>query len=252
MMRAEMTRPSSRWGDPGAQRALVTGMRPASVASLGPHLAARTAFIDGQVVRAIDRGVTPVVILGAGYDDRALRFRTPGVGFYEVDHVVTHADKRRRLESMASDQSDLRLVAADFGADPVDRRLAAAGHDPRRSSVFVCEGLLVYLEEPTIVSLLSTLRSMAPVGSCLVATLAIHADGLRTEDVLLSANAARPNSAAEPWLTILTVDASAQLLTRSGWQTAETTDDVVLGDDAAPRRSINVVAMPGRRGTADH
>jgi O-methyltransferase involved in polyketide biosynthesis len=91
MMRAEFPRASSPWGEPSAQAALTAGLAPVTVDSLRPHLAARTLFIDGQVEQAIDRGVTQVVILGAGY------FRNPGVRFFEVDHPTTQADKRFHL-----------------------------------------------------------------------------------------------------------------------------------------------------------
>lgn len=45
------------------------------------------------------------------------------------------------------------LAAADFRRDDVGAVLAAAGHDAGDSSLFICEGLLVYLDEPTIARL---------------------------------------------------------------------------------------------------
>src|SRR3954451_5426825 len=43
------------------------------------------------------RNHEPVIVPRAGYDCRALRFRTPGVRFFEVDHPATRHDKRARL-----------------------------------------------------------------------------------------------------------------------------------------------------------
>ncbi len=59
------------------------------------YLRARTAFFDQAVVDSIDSGVRQVVIGGAGYDGRALRYAKPGVRWFEVDHPSTQADKRR-------------------------------------------------------------------------------------------------------------------------------------------------------------
>jgi hypothetical protein len=41
------------------------------------HLIARTRFVDRVVVRALDDGIPQVVLAGAGYDGRALRYARP-------------------------------------------------------------------------------------------------------------------------------------------------------------------------------
>jgi methyltransferase (TIGR00027 family) len=65
-------------------------------------MAARTRFFDSGLLHACERGVGQVVIVGAGYDGRPLRFRRPGVTFYELDHPATQADKRARLAEVAA------------------------------------------------------------------------------------------------------------------------------------------------------
>src|SRR3954463_3213721 len=47
----------------------------------------RTHHVDGALKRAANDGVTQVVILGAGFDSRAYRFRSayPQLRFFEVD-----------------------------------------------------------------------------------------------------------------------------------------------------------------------
>src|SRR5262249_30610997 len=150
-----------------------------------------------QVTSAIQAGADQVVVLGAGYDDRALRFRTPGVTFFEVDHPDTQADKRSRLNEIlaGSLRDQLRggpvLVAADFGSDDVPAMLAGAGHDPLRATLFLCEGLLVYLDQPTTVRFLSGVRDAAADGSVLAASLSVHAEGLDSATVVARGNARR-------------------------------------------------------------
>src|ERR1700728_4123003 len=171
LTRAEFSRPHSQDGDPDAQRRLCRGMRPTGTGGLRARLAARTRFFDEQVLAAISAGIPQVVIVGAGYDDRALRFRAPGVRFFELDHPDTQADKARRLRAIKSGSKPV-LAPADFRYDDAASVLAASGHDAGQPTLFVCEGLLVYLDRPTCVGLLATLRSRAAPGSELAVSLA--------------------------------------------------------------------------------
>src|SRR5262245_21420579 len=45
-------------------------------------LHARTRFFDENLVVALRAGIEQIVVLGAGYDGRALRYRTPNVQFF--------------------------------------------------------------------------------------------------------------------------------------------------------------------------
>ena len=97
LTRADLVRPHSLEGDADAQRRLCQDMRFRPPPWLQPSIAARTRFVDEQVAAAIAAGLRQVVICGAGYDDRALRFRTTGVRFFELDHPATQDDKARLL-----------------------------------------------------------------------------------------------------------------------------------------------------------
>ncbi len=152
--RATLSRPSSPAGDPDAQAILAAGMSPVVDPTTRARLSARTVFFDTRVALAVAGAPTQVVVLGAGYDDRALRFRTPGVRFFEVDHPATQDDKRRRLEEAGLDCSGLTLVAADFRVDDVAVVLERAGHRADLPTLVLAEGLLVYLDESAVVGLL--------------------------------------------------------------------------------------------------
>jgi len=242
--RAEFTRPHSPGGDPDAQRRLCEGMPPAWVGRLGPHLEARTHFFDDRVLTAIGRGIEQIVILGAGYDDRALRFRTPGIHFFELDHPITQVDKRRRLEALPAGLEELTLAPLDFRTDDLGSVLAGCGHDAGRPSLYICEGVLVYLDEPTTIALLGGAASRAAGGSVLAASVAIHAAGVQSAKVVAAANARRPNATAEPWRTMLPAGAQIELLSRSGWAVDLAVDDATMGTGAPPDRSLLVTAHP--------
>jgi methyltransferase (TIGR00027 family) len=244
--RVTFPRPATADGDADAQSRLCTGMSsaPIGTSAMRGHLEARTRFFDAQVLSAIDAGITQVVVLGAGYDDRALRFRSPGVRFFEVDHLGTQADKRHRLARMGADVGALTLVPADFRQDDVASALGRAGHRADRPSLVLAEGLLVYLERDTVVRLLAGTAVRSAPASRLVASLAVHRRGMDSARVVARANAARPGAEAEPWLTILPAQVHLDLLSRSGWTVVEAVDDASLGTGAPPGRSLLVVAAP--------
>lgn len=241
LTRAGLSRPHSPGGDPDAQRRLCRGMRPTGTDSLRPRLAARTGFFDDQVLAAISAGIRQIVIAGAGYDDRALRFRTPGVRFFELDHPGTQADKAARLRGMGVGAGGPVLVPADFRHDDVAAVLAGCGHDAGLL-LFICEGLLVYLDQPTCVGLLAALGTRAAAGSVLAASLSVHRDGQDSERVTAVANARRLSAGTEPWLTILPAAAHLDLLRRAGSVPAEAVDAARLGTGAEPGRSLLVTA----------
>ncbi len=202
---------------------------------------ARTAFVDDAVLSAIAAGVTQVVVVGAGYDDRALRFRTPGVRFFEVDHPLTQADKRGRVEQLGA-AGDVSFVPVDLARDDLGSALDQAGHDATAATLFIAEGLLVYLDVEVIRHLLVVLRQRAAMGSRLVASLAIHADGIDSARAVQVANSRREDSATEPWRTILSRSAHLQLLAASGWLTIQETDIPSAGGRGV---TLLVAAEPG-------
>jgi methyltransferase (TIGR00027 family) len=245
VIRAAIVRPSTPEGDADAQRLLCAGMLIKPPESLRPRIEARTRFIDQRVLAALAGGVRQVVICGAGYDDRALRFRESGVRYFELDHAGTQADKAARLATVPG--TGPVLVQADFSRDDVDALLDAAGHDASQPTLFICEGLLVYLGYADCLRLLAVLATRAASGSELVVTLAVHADGLDTELVLTSANAARRTGRTEPWRTILPRADHLAMLAEAGWQVQDCRDASGLGATAVNgRRSLFVVAQGGQ------
>ena len=244
-VRARFDRPVTTSGDPDAQRRLARGMHPGRAVKLREHLLARTKFFDRAVLDGLSRGIQQVVIVGAGYDDRALRFRTPGVRFFELDQPDTQEDKRRRLESLGDVLNGPTLVPVDFERDSVFERLAIAGQSDRMPTLFVCEGLLVYLGVSDIAELLDGLASRASGGSELVASLAVHPFGMSSEALVNAVNSARGRSAgSEPWRTILPAEAHLSLLRQAGWDELEVLDDADLVRDATPGHSLLVRAQP--------
>ena len=166
--RLEYERVAADYGDPAADQSLTAdvadGQQP-NPGRMHEYLRARTAFFDRAVVNALGRGVRQVVIGGAGYDGRALRYAKPGVTWFELDHPATQADKVARVARLGLERGQVRFIAADFTADPIAEPLLAAGLDPARPTLFLLEGVAVYLERPVVERVLAAFRQVAADGS---------------------------------------------------------------------------------------
>ena len=203
------------YGDPAADDALAAAVANGIEVPDGrmhDYLGVRTAFFDGVVVRAIGGGTTQIVVGGAGYDGRALRYAAPAVRWFEVDHPSTQQEKMAKLRELGLDASHVRFVAADFIRDPVGDRLVAAGLDASRPALFLLEGVAVYLEPAVLERLLGEFRDVAAVGSRLAISMPV-AGTARTGSRFRAAVAGM----GEPALSRFEPDEAVDLLARTGW-----------------------------------
>lgn len=206
-------------GDPEADDRLASdvaaGVEGERNPGMGRYLRFRTAFFDRVVVNGLDRGITQVAVLGAGYDGRALRYAKPGVRWFEVDHPATQGDKRDRMARLAITSPDLTFVAADLVHDDVAAALTAEGFAPDVPSLLLCEGLVVYLAPDVVATLLARLRSIAAAGTRLaLSTRVPGADPVRRQHF-----AERVAGEGEPF-ALGDADVPA-MLTAARWRPAE-------------------------------
>lgn len=137
------------------------------------YMQLRTRFIDDALRAFWASGGRQVVLLGAGYDSRALRLRDalPGLRFFEVDHPATQAVKRARLPELQA--ADVHFVAWDFLSRPVaqlPRALRAGGHDAAAPTLTIWEGVTMYLDAAAIDATVAAVADYSPAGSSLVFT----------------------------------------------------------------------------------
>ncbi len=212
----------ARYGDPAADDALARDVAAAAVGPPGPmrvYRRARTRFFDGGVIGALGRGCRQVVTGAAGYDGRSLRYARPRLSWFEVDHPATQRDKRSRLDRLGIPSGHIRFVAADFSTDPVAERLLSAGLDPDRPSLFLLEGVAVYLEEAVLRSLLAQLRAVAADGSSLAISLSVQG-GSREQAARRIAFQAAVAAVGEPARSAVTAAGAGALLEPTGWRAA--------------------------------
>ena len=178
---ALLPRPLGGVGALAADRPLARGLLRGVTLGLVDHIALRTAALDAVVEEGRERSIPQLVLLGAGLDARAWRFGAHGYQVYEVDHPATQTFKRRHAPKGAAPI----YVPVRFGDERVADALEAAGHRADQPTVWLWEGVTMYLPEDAVEDTLGQVRERSAPGSLLGVTYiepgGIHAaPGIRT------------------------------------------------------------------------
>lgn len=179
------------------------------------HMAFRTRAMDDVITTAVAAGVRQVVVLGAGLDARAWRLPVLREAIvFEVDHPATQVHKRARLAALAPAVQpcarEVRFVGVDFERDSLVEHLAAAGHEHTQPTVFLCEGVIMYLTAEAADATLRALATLATEGSWLALSYCIVPGRDPVTAAVLSL-------AGEPIRTRLDPPELAALLARHGF-----------------------------------
>lgn len=132
------------------------------------YMQVRTRLLDDAARSFATGGGRQVVLLGAGFDCRALRLHElADATVFEVDHPATQRHKRATLDKLGV-TSPARYVTWDFEARPLDEladTLAAAGHDAKAPTLTIWEGVTMYLTGPAIDASLRAIAGWSADGS---------------------------------------------------------------------------------------
>src|SRR5437016_6056177 len=88
----------------------------------------------------------------------------------EVDHPMTQATKRAWLESSAPMARAVRFVPVDFERESFPAALEATGFDRRARTVWVWEGVVMYLSPAAMRATLGDVSGLSAPGSILAVT----------------------------------------------------------------------------------
>jgi len=209
------------------------------VPGIVPHYLVRKRRIEVAVRAALAGGARRVVVLGAGFDTLAWRLHGefPEVDFLELDHPATQQVKRRALGE-----------AANFTYGPVDLVVdsLAACLKPAAgvSTVFVAEGLTMYLREERVAALLRDLSSLAGPAGRVIFTFMEEDDagsiGFRGQNPLV---AAWLKLRSEPFLWGIRRDRLPGFLDSCGLGSAEVLDEVRLREDILVPRGLGEIRL---------
>jgi methyltransferase (TIGR00027 family) len=140
-------------------------------ANLGDLVPSRTLWFDHIIERVLG-DVQQFVMLGAGYDTRAYGpLRAAGVRTFEVDQASVQTHKLAMLAAAGIDTTGVDFVQVDFSTDDLFEKLTQAGYDPSRKTLFLWEGVTLYLSEAEVRATMKQVRTHSPPGSVLVADL---------------------------------------------------------------------------------
>jgi methyltransferase (TIGR00027 family) len=138
---------------------------------VGRAIIARTRFMDDCLKEAIESGIRQLVILGAGYDTRAIRFETlnNGITVFELDHPATQDVKMGRMRKyVKADVSHVRYLPIDFSKEVCDAKLFAGGYNRELKTFFIMEGISYYISKNALEQTLSFIARHSPANSGLV------------------------------------------------------------------------------------
>jgi methyltransferase (TIGR00027 family) len=147
------------------------------------YVLARTKLLDEIFVQALERGFPQIVLLGAGFDTRALRFASQcgGTKVFELDVATTQQPKIDILSRKGITlPEELVFVPIDFNRESLPEVLTAAGYEEKQRNLFIWEGVTMYLTPEAVDGTLAFIRESAAAGSIVVFDY-IYASVLRRE-----------------------------------------------------------------------
>lgn len=134
-------------------------------------IVARERYVDDCLQSCIEEGLQQVVILGAGYDTRAYRFEQlkRRVRVFEVDHPATQQIKIEKLKKiLGSLPGHVVYVPIDFEKETLKERLFESGYDPSLRTLFILQGVVMYLTPEAVDHTLSFIVKNSAPGSSVV------------------------------------------------------------------------------------
>ena len=125
------------------------GKLDAAFPGINTYIIARTAYFDSHFRSALEKQVPQIVILGAGYDSRAIRFSglLQNTKVFELDNQPTQDRKKACLEKAKLDiPKQLIFTPIDFNQESLGDALKKVGYQEDQETLFLWEGVSYYLD----------------------------------------------------------------------------------------------------------
>jgi len=186
------------------------------------YVIARTKYFDAVFTEALEHGFDQIVIFGAGFDSRALRFSkfNKGTRVFELDAPITQQEKLKAYQSKRLViPENLVFVPIDFNKESLEEKTAYAGFVTGKKSLFLLEGVTMYLSQDAIESTFCFITDVSGTGSLIVFDY-IYAGVLRKESKYYGERDIYKTvaTAGEEWMFGLEESEVEQFLSRYGFQ----------------------------------
>ena len=135
------------------------------------YVIARTKYFDAAFIEALECGFDQIVIFGAGFDSRALRFHKLNkvTRIFELDAPITQQEKLKAYTSKRLFiPENLVFVPIDFNKESLADKTNQAGLIPGKKCLFMLEGVTMYLSQDAIESTFLFIKDVTGVGSLIV------------------------------------------------------------------------------------
>jgi len=132
---------------------------------------ARTKYIDGVFKEILSERFDQILIFGAGFDTRALRFQTEAADtkIFELDVPITQRAKLAQYAKRGlSIPENVGFISIDFDKESLSEKLEEAGFSRGGRSLFVLEGVLMYLQPESVDKTFKVIEAFAGEGSVIV------------------------------------------------------------------------------------
>lgn len=208
----------------------------------------RTRAIDQAWFAAQTQGVRQLVVLGAGLDMRAWRLPDlQDVAVFEVDHPTTQAQKQRQVRNLRP-LATVTFVAVDFTCDDLAGQLRASGFRSEAPSMWIWEGVVMYLPRQAVAATLATVVALSAPGSRLAMTYVTpDATGQRALGSLRRVVAVL----GEPFIGMLDQADVAAMLAQAGLQQLSDTNPVDWAAKYSARAPLAVHLVAERLAVAE-
>jgi methyltransferase (TIGR00027 family) len=132
-----------------------------------PAIAIRTRYIDDRVSQALKEGIRQIVILAAGMDSRSYRMSFPtGTRIFELDRPEVLRYKQEKLNTVQP-TCERYALGLDLRED-WQSHLTQSGMDPKQRTLWLVEGLLMYLDESAVSGLFEKINALSVSDSVVV------------------------------------------------------------------------------------
>lgn len=133
-------------------------------------LIARVRFFDDSVKDSISKGFTQIVIIGAGYDTRAYRIEgISKVRVFELDLPDIQNRKKSKIQEIfGSLPPQVTYIPVDLSITSLKTALTGSDFDFRQKTLYLLEGLILYIPPEQVKELFSSIVSQSTQGSAVL------------------------------------------------------------------------------------